>query len=137
MKTFSLKIFTAERPFFEGECASLIVPTTQGSYGIMAHHSPMVAALANGDLQYRPAENAPFEHVAVSSGIVTFRENEATVLVETAEKATDIDFARAIKQYEHAKKRLQNPPDDLARKLAEMKLSRAVTRMKIHSRQSK
>ena len=137
MNTFPLRILTYEKPFFEGECESLIAPTSDGLYGILAKHCDAVAAVGSGELQYRPAGEKNFTYVAVSPGVLSVRNGEVTVLVETAEKASDIDFARAMKQYEHAKNNVQTAPNELARRQAEMKLSRAVTRLKVHSGRNK
>lgn len=137
MNTFSLKIYTAERPFFEGECESLIVPTTQGLYGIMARHSDMVAALSDGELQYRQKGATVFEHVAISPGIVAVTKNEVVVLTETAERASDIDYARAMRQYESAKEDLKKEGDPISHHLSIAKLSRSLNRLKIRSKLGK
>ena len=42
MRTFHLRILAAERTFYDGACASLTVPTIDGSYGLMALHENVV-----------------------------------------------------------------------------------------------
>ena len=133
MRTFRLRIYTTEHPFFDGECESLIAPTSQGLYGIMAWHRDMVAPIAGGELQYRVPLAKTFERVAVSAGMLFVFKNEVTILVETAEKAGDIDFARAMKQYERAKENLKGARNSLEKHMAETNLSRALTRLKVRS----
>lgn len=36
MRTFQMHLLEADKVFFEGECESLVVPTTVGQYGILA-----------------------------------------------------------------------------------------------------
>ena len=55
MNTFQVHIYHANSPFYEGECESLILPTTEGDYGILANHSNMIAADVPGTMTYRNA----------------------------------------------------------------------------------
>ena len=52
MNTFPLKILDVESPFYEGECVSLVIPTSDGQYGIQAGHSNMVVAVVPGEIRY-------------------------------------------------------------------------------------
>ena len=45
---FHLDILAASVPFYRGDCVSLVLPTTDGEYGILANHSNMIAALVPG-----------------------------------------------------------------------------------------
>ena len=132
MSTFLLKIYTTEHPLFEGECESLIVPTSDGPYGILAHHIDTIASIVDGDLQFKEKGKTTFEHVAVSSGILNVTKNEVTVLTDTAERAREIDVERAKEQCEQARKQLLSA-DVVTRHLAEVKLFRAQNRLKVRS----
>ena len=48
MNTFSLVVLAAEKPFYNGQCESLVIPTTDGQYGIQAKHCDMIAAIVPG-----------------------------------------------------------------------------------------
>ena len=132
MKSFPLRIYTTERSVFEGECESLVVPTAQGLYGILANHSDLIATVCAGELQYKTPGAESFECYAVTPGILTVRKGETTVLVEAAEKASEIDFPRAMAQFQHAKEMMETE-DKLSKKMAELKLMRAVNRLKVSS----
>ena len=135
MNTFLLKIHTIQKSFYEGECESLIVPTEDGSYGIMAHHSNMVAALSAGELQMK--KDGKFVHVAVAPGVMEVKDNVVTILTETAEYAEEIDVPRAQKQYENALERMKKSVDSIEKRLAQATLSRAIARMKVQASQEK
>ena len=45
MRTFRLRILAAERTFYDGPCQSLMVPTIDGLYGLMALHENIVIAI--------------------------------------------------------------------------------------------
>ena len=53
MNTFELHILAAERSFYEGPCESLVIPTTEGMYGIQAHHLNMIAGVVRGEITSR------------------------------------------------------------------------------------
>lgn len=69
---FFLHILAADKPFYEGECVSLVVPTLQGQYGIMAHHSNYISAVVPGELDFTVEEDGKEKRIraAVSEGIV-------------------------------------------------------------------
>ncbi len=134
MNTFFLKIYTTEHPLYEGECESLIVPTSDGLYGVMAHHTDMIAAITDGELRYREKGKTEFTSVAVSPGILSVMKNEVIVLAETAEQASEIDFERAMKQHKHAMEQLEKSKDPLEKHQAQMKIARAVIRLRVGSK---
>ena len=45
---FHLDILAASVPFYRGDCVSLVLPTTDGEYGILANHSNAVGAVEIG-----------------------------------------------------------------------------------------
>lgn len=51
-KPFQLEILTPERAFYRGECISVIVPVSDGMLGIMANHTPMTAAITDGEVVF-------------------------------------------------------------------------------------
>jgi F-type H+-transporting ATPase subunit epsilon len=53
MAHFHLEILTPEKRFFDGDCESLIVETPDGKRGILAHHTPMVVAVADGEMSFK------------------------------------------------------------------------------------
>ena len=52
MNEFNLHIIEADSDFYNGKCISLVIPTTEGMYGIQANHESMVAAVAIGVVKY-------------------------------------------------------------------------------------
>ena len=38
MSTFSLKIISTDKVFYDGKCEYLVIPTIDGEKGILAHH---------------------------------------------------------------------------------------------------
>ena len=56
MNTFRLHIWASEKPFYDGDCLSLIIPSVDGKYGIMAKHSNTITAIVPGELTFTTAD---------------------------------------------------------------------------------
>ena len=91
---FNLHIRSADRDFYEGECAQLSLRLSDGELGLLANHSPMVAAVTPGLLTYRTPEGESVTVVA-GSGIVRFAGNDALVVLDSVERPEEIDVQRA------------------------------------------
>ncbi len=105
MKTFELCILAADKPFFQGKCESIVLPTTQGEYGILASHRNTVAAVVPGMLRYCTADGEQYI-ASVSEGIVKIENGDVLVLVDTIERPEEIDANAEREQIERAKEEL-------------------------------
>ncbi len=130
MNTFELHILAAERSFYEGPCESLILPLTEGMYGIQANHVNMIAGIVPGELTYRVPGGVD-EHVACSRGMVKVENNEVTVLVDTVERPEEIDVNRAQRAAAEAKEEMIKKRSRQEYMKAQMELARATTRLRV------
>lgn len=130
MKQFSIHIYAADHVFYEGPCESLSVPTTHGLLGILAHRSNIIAAIVPGSLSFR-IPGGETQYAAVSEGLLKVENNEALVLVNSAERPEEIDANRALREAEEAKEELLQKRSVLECKLARSNLSRALNRLKV------
>ncbi len=130
MNTFELHILAAERSFYEGPCESLILPLTEGMYGIQANHVNMIAGVVPGELTYRVPGGVD-EHAACSRGMVKVENNEVTVLVDTVERPEEIDVNRAQRAADEAKEELLKKRSRQEYMKAQMELARAMTRLRV------
>ncbi len=130
MATFHLCILAADKPFSEGEGLSLVVPTTLGQYGILAHHSNAVIAVVPGMLSFT-CEGGEKRLAAVSSGLVKAENNEVLVLVETAERPEEIDENRARREADEAKEALLQKKSIADYYAAQARMARALNRLRV------
>ena len=129
MDNFKLQIMASDHMVFDGDAQSVSLPTTEGSVGILAHHSNIIMAVVPGEITYRAADGSE-ETVIVSDGLLKVENGEAMILIDTAERPDEIDEARAQRAEERAREELKraNTNRDIA--LASAELSRAMTRIK-------
>jgi F-type H+-transporting ATPase subunit epsilon len=80
-------------------------PGVEGNFGVLPGHRPFMSQLRAGELRYRTGKENHF--VAVHWGFAEVLPNKVTVLVETAERAEDIDLQRAETAKKRAEERLK------------------------------
>ncbi len=128
--TFALHIRSADRDFYEGPCAALSLRVSDGELGLLANHSPFVAAVLPGPLSYRTAEGETVR-VAAGGGIVRFVNNDALVLLDSVETPEEIDVGRARTAAEAAESALKAAKSPQERRKARADLDRAKNRLRV------
>lgn len=127
MTPFKLQIITPDGVFFDGETDNIILRTTVGDKGILAHHEPYVAALPIG--RFKVKFDGNFRYGAIASGIVKVSKEKTVVLAQSCEWADEIDIERAEKAKQAAEERLSSPASEQELMVAEYKLKRALNRI--------
>lgn len=97
---------TAEGVVEEGEFEAITVPTGDGEITVLGNHIPLVSTLKPGVISMRSGDHV--RHLAVSGGFIQTDGRTLRVLADTAERADDIDRARA----EEARQRALKAMDD-------------------------
>src|SRR3989304_3131665 len=93
MAKLKLDIVTAERVVFSQEVDSVVAPGIEGELGILPHHAPLLTALKMGELRIR--SDGEVIHMAIGGGFLEVMPDKVVVLADTAERAEEIDLARA------------------------------------------
>lgn len=125
-----LELVTPYRRVLSEEVEEVNAPGVSGEFGILPGHTPLLTTLSIGELIYKQG-GEPF-HVAVNWGYVEVESDKVTVLVETAERADEIDLERAkaaLGRAEEALKKLS--PEEKDFKVMEAALDRAVIRIQV------
>ena len=92
MSTFDLSIISPEGQAFENKVESLVAPGILGSFGILANHAPMVAALKKGIIKVK--DQAREHYFVVDSGVVEVASDHSVLAL--------IDHATMCETYEQA-----------------------------------
>ena len=133
MPAFALEVVTPERVAYSGPVSSLQAPGSEGSFGVLAGHIPLLTALQIGRLRF-VEEGGSEVQMAVSGGFVEVGRTQVAVLAEAAERLEEIDVGRAEAARRRAEERLarvQEEQVDVAR--AQAALARAVNRIRVGS----
>ena len=130
MSSFKVHILAADESFYEGECESLVVPTSNGQYGIWANHANTISAIVPGEMLYR-LPGGQEQRAAVSSGMVKIENNEVLVLVDSAERPEEIDANRAKRAADAAREALLQKQSFREYQEAQVTLARAIARLRV------
>ena len=76
-----LEIITPDKKLFEGSVKSAIFPGSEGSFGVLSNHAPMIATLKEGKVVLIEDNNNRVEF-AIKGGVVEVLKNNVIVLAE-------------------------------------------------------
>ena len=129
-KTFQLDIVTPTKVISEGQVEYLRAPSTEGLFGILGGHAIATILMDIGEIKVTKAGKEFY--YATNGGFADIRPESVMLLVETAEKLSDIDKHRAEASLKRANDRVKDNETDLKR--AKTAIERARNRLKISSR---
>lgn len=128
-KSFTLRIVTPERVFYEGNVDMVEMNTTEGQIGVLPGHIPLTVVIAPGVLTIYEASAE--KKAALHAGFCVIEPDKVAILAEVIEWPQEIDEERAKEAMERAEERLHSrtPQTDIAR--AETALQRAIARISV------
>jgi len=101
MATFHFDLVSPEKVAFSGEVEQVDVPGTEGDFGVLAGHSPVVASVRPGILIV--TVGGKIRKIIVLGGLAEVSEKGLTVLADVATSFEDLDrvaFAKEIADME-------------------------------------
>ncbi|MBM7690689.1 F-type H+-transporting ATPase subunit epsilon [Peribacillus deserti] len=132
MKTLQVSVVTPDGPVYDADAEMVSTKAQSGDLGVLPGHIPMVAPLEIGSVRLK--KDGKTEFIAVSGGLLEVRPDKVTILAQSAEKADNIDLARAKAAAARAEKRLQDKSDHVDARRAELSLRRAINRISLAER---
>jgi F-type H+-transporting ATPase subunit epsilon len=132
MSTIKCDIVTVERQVYSDEVDMVVAPGIMGTLGILPHHAPLITALEEGELRLKKGEEE--ESLAVSGGYMEVRPDAVIIMANAAERADEIDEARAEAARQRAEQFLKEKPPDMDSAAIEGALRRSRVRLKVARR---
>ncbi len=134
MSELSVSILSPAKVVSKTKARQVQAPGALGSLGILPGHTALVSELMQGELIVDSAEGQDRTVYFISGGYLDVAQDDVTVLVDTIEKASEIDAARAEKAKQRALERLEKRGDDVDQARAQASLARAQERLSIVGR---
>ena len=130
MSDMKLDIVTAEGAVYSEDVDVVIAPGAEGQLGILPHHTPLMTSLQAGELVIR--KGGEEIHLVITGGFLEVRPDRVIVLADAAERAEEIDVARAEEARRRAEQLLaEGRGVGLDEAKAEAALRRAMTRLRV------
>ncbi len=127
------KIVTPEKTVVEEDIYQALLPIEGGEITVLPNHIPYIGSLQAGEILLRHEINGEETSLATSGGFIEFHDNVLVVLADTAERADEIDLARAEEAEERAKKimaeRVRTDDEEYARVAAALEKEMARVRV--------
>ena len=130
-----LEIVTAESPVFSGEVDAIIAPGTMGQFTVLPHHAALMTMLEPGELCLRVGGQETF--MAISGGFLEVLDEKVIVLADAAERADEIDSARAEAAMKRAQEAMKRPLNAAEMAAAEAALRRSLARLRVSERRKR
>ncbi len=127
-----LQIVSADRSLVNEWVDEVEIPGAEGYFGVLPGHTPLLALLGAGELWYRQGQEK--HYLAIAFGFAEVLPDRVTVLAQLAERASEIDVARAEAARKRAEQRLASPALDMDFERARIALTKALIRLQVASR---
>jgi F-type H+-transporting ATPase subunit epsilon len=127
-----LLIVSADRSLVNETVDEVEIPGYDGYFGVLPGHTPLLAVLHVGELWYRQGNEK--HYLAIAFGFAEVQPDRVTILAQIAEKADEIDTARAEKAKQRAEERIARPAAEMDMERARVALMKALIRLQVASR---
>jgi F-type H+-transporting ATPase subunit epsilon len=128
-----VQIVTAEREVLSEEGVDMVVaPGSEGVVGILPRHAPLLTTLHPGVVRIK--RGGAEEAMAVSGGFLQVARDQVLILADTAERADEVDEARAEEARRRARETLSEAISSgqrLQAEAARVALRRAEVRIQV------
>ena len=128
----TLEIVTPDRALVNEQVDEVQLPGSEGYLGVLPGHTPLLSSLQVGELWYRIGQEK--HYLAVAFGFVEVLPDHVTVLAQIAEKAQEIDVARAEAAKKRAEERVARPQSEMDFERARVALMKSLIRLQVASR---
>jgi len=130
-EAIQLVVVTPERQLLRETVTEVDIPGNEGQLGILPGHAPLMTEVGIGELSYRASVSSQPVTLAVIQGFAEVLADRVTVLAETAERAEEIDVARAEAAKARAEKRLASNDTNIDWDRAVVALQKALIRIQV------
>ena len=124
-----LQIVSADRPLVNERVDEVEVPGADGYFGVLPGHTPLLAAMQVGQLWYRQGQE--MHYLSIAFGFAEVQPDRVTILAQIAERADEIDAARAEAARKRAEERLAKPTVDMDAERARISLLKSLIRIQV------
>ena len=131
-----VELVTPYKKVLSEEVDEITATGALGEFGVLPGHAPFLTSLKIGELAYK--KDGVLYHMALNWGYFEVENDTVTVLVETAEKADEIDLERAKAALGRAELELKAlTPEDKNFRIQEAALERALIRVQVAGKASR
>jgi F-type H+-transporting ATPase subunit epsilon len=129
MAKLQVELVTAEGRLLSREADFVVAPGVEGELGVLPKHIPLLTPLRPGEVMVR--NDGDEEFLFVAGGFLEVLPDRVVILADAAERAEDIDEARAEEARRRAQQLLEEQPEGIDTGATALALERAVMRLRV------
>jgi F-type H+-transporting ATPase subunit epsilon len=129
-----LEVVSPDRRVLSAMVDDVILPSVDGYLGVLPGHAPLLCRLAVGELSY--VADGTRHYLTVSGGYAEVLRDSVSILADTSERAEEIDLGRAELARDRAERALEADRALQEFEAAEVRLKRALNRIRVHGRRT-
>jgi F-type H+-transporting ATPase subunit epsilon len=130
-----LQIVSVDRSLVSEAVDEVEIPGADGYFGVLPGHTPLLGLLGAGELWYRrgPGDGNK-RYLSIAYGFAEVQPDRVTILAQIAERAEEIDVARAEAARKRAQARIVSPAMEMDFERARVSLLKSLIRLQVASR---
>lgn len=113
-ETTQFELVSPERLVLSRDVEMVVVPGTEGYFGVLPRHAPMISTLSAGVIDIYEG-GAVVDRIFVAGGFAEVTETRCTVLAQEATPLADVDVAATEKEIADARDVLKDTSDPVER----------------------
>lgn len=118
-------LVSPERSLRSGEVAMVVVPGTEGDFGVLAGHAPFMSTIRPGAIHVYPdSMDGPFDRIFIDGGFAEVNESGLTILAEGATPVGEIDPEAVARDLADAREDARDAKGEVDRAIAERRIAR-------------
>ena len=130
MNTFHLDVLTPYKKYMSKDIAFLRVRNDDAVLGILPGHAPIITSVSISEMMIKDEEGKE-TLFAIGGGLLSIKDNVATLMVNSIESQDEIDFSRAEQAKARAMARLETKLQNIDVERAQLALLRATVRISL------
>ncbi|MEK9685073.1 MAG: ATP synthase F1 subunit epsilon [Rhodospirillaceae bacterium] len=115
------ELVAPEKLIISDQFSMVVIPGSDGDFGVLPHHSPLISTVRAGVIDVYQAESIE-KRLFVSGGFAEVSKNRCTVLADEVISLADADIEAANARLAEAQDALEKAADEAARDTAEREL---------------
>jgi len=120
-ETTQFELVSPEKLLYSEAAEMVVVPGTEGYFGVLPRHAPMISTLEPGVIDIHQ-NGSVAERIFVAGGFAEVTETRCTVLAEEAQVLKDVDTAKVETEISDLRDDLKDVKTDLERERIENRI---------------
>ncbi|WBX84744.1 F0F1 ATP synthase subunit epsilon [Sphingosinicella microcystinivorans] len=118
------ELVSPERLLRSGDVHMVVVPGTEGDFGVLAGHAPFMSTIRPGAIEVYETASSPATRIFIDGGFAEVNDSGLTILAENAVPVAEIRADEVSKRLSDAREDVRLAKSDVERAVAEKQVAR-------------